>query len=447
MKLVRIKLKLTSLIFMIWILMMILDSRFFGIIEIPDSLFIYMGSTSRFFVGILGIGAAFLTIAYCRGFLNITKFIKKYTIIYLIVIVSTVFYTVIAFPNQYLKVSIRYSFQYLIILFTIPLLYYSKKRGIDKIFASLNVFCLFSNILILIQALIYNSGGNIFLKNIINYLATGTPDIRNGRIRIGLYAMFSTSILYNYYIIFFTKEKFRNKMLSAFELAIGLIDVFYVQQTRMTIIMLLISLILPLLFHVKKMLGRVIILLTISAVILMSTGIIENIRMSFFTAELAKSTVGRMIGYQYYWSYFLKHPIWGFGFARDGAYPTIVHGPRGLAYTSDCGFIGQLGTLGIFSIFLELPLIIRGMKILIKTNDIFLEMLFIYLIGTNISMSSFEAPLMLNLVVNIVIFENIFYKYQRTLENYSRIDEDIIDTLTNNIDKNGSPIRSTLTIN
>lgn len=414
MKSSRIYLRLTSIIFAAWVLMIFIDSRLFGIVEIPDSFFIYMGSTSRFFVGTLSILLAIVTIQHNK--LDRSSFLHKYLLIYVAVIVSTVFYTVLAFPNQYLKVSIRYATQYLIILFTIPLLYYTKRKSIKPILNSANILCLFSNVIILLQAILYNRGGNIFLKNIINYWENGSADIRDGRIRIGLYALSSTMILYNYYIAFFSKSKIKEKIFSTTLLVIGLIDAFYVQQTRVSMAMIIISMILPLAFHVKKMFGKVVIILIVAIIILSTTGIIGNIYLSFFSEELSRSTIGRSIGYQYYWNYFLNHPIWGFGFARDGVYASIVHGPTGLAYTSDCGFIGQLGTLGIFSMILEIPLIGRGTYILLKSNDIFLEMLFIYLIGTNISMSSFEAPLMLNLVMVIVIFEYI--SLEKVRKNY-----------------------------
>lgn len=408
----RIYLRKTSLIFAAWLLMIVIDSRLFGIVEIPDTLFIYMGSTSRFFVGILGVLLTAVTIQNFKYRLDVSNFLQQYLLVYIVVITSTVIFTLLAFPDQYLKVSVRYATQYLIILFTIPLLYYASRKGIKPILNSANVLCSFSNLIILSQAIIFNRGGNVFLKNIVNYWENGSVDIRNGRIRIALYAMSSTMLLYNYYNTFFSKAEIKERLISCALLMIGLVDMFYVQQTRVSIIMVIISMILPLVFHMKKMFGRVVILLIVAIIILSSTGIIGNVYSSFFSEELSRSTLGRSIGYQYYWNYFLNHPIFGFGFARDGAYASIVHGPTGLAYTSDCGFIGQLGTLGVLSLIIEIPLIIRGLRIIIKSNDIFLEMLFIYLIGTNISMSSFEAPLMLNLVMIIVIFEYTSLKKQ-----------------------------------
>jgi len=77
------------------------------------------------------------------------------------------------------------------------------------------------------------------------------------------------------------------------------------------------------------------------------------------TATRSYSTVARLYALDYYWKYFLSHPLFGFGFADGVRFYSIVHGD-GRASISDIGIFGQLGKYGLTIILIYVYPLIRS---------------------------------------------------------------------------------------
>ena len=132
-------------------------------------------------------------------------------------------------------------------------------------------------------------------------------------------------------------------------------------------------------------------------------------------ATRAYSTGARLYAIEYYWNYFLKHPVFGFGFASILKYPSIVQGD-GRAAISDVGIFGQLARYGIFVVLIYVFPLIRSIVIVFKARkntkikDIsFFITLSLFVLGTSVSLIAIDHFRMLLWPLYLSIIEYVNY--------------------------------------
>ena len=138
---------------------------------------------------------------------------------------------------------------------------------------------------------------------------------------------------------------------------------------------------------------------------------IQNYVVAIFT-KYEISVTARTYAYDYFWSVFKSNPIFGFGFVKSSeAYGTVLHGPLGLAYTDDVGFVGQLAVLGIFSLVIVLGIYTMLMKQIVKIRkktgcwDCLLVGIYAYLISSSITLIVFDQQRICLLPIIVALFE------------------------------------------
>ena len=154
-------------------------------------------------------------------------------------------------------------------------------------------------------------------------------------------------------------------------------------------------------------------------ILLFTSDVVWNFISSFSpTGEQSGSTIARLYAWEYYFNKFLANPLFGFAWPGDESYYNVAHGALGVAYLSDVGFVGLMAELGLFSIpFYIVPLARMGYilyKIGIRNavkKYMFLVVLFLYLIGSSITLIITDAGRALAFPFIIALFEFYFNKF------------------------------------
>lgn len=281
---------------------------------------------------------------------------------FLIYFLVVLLFSIFKYPGlNVLRALSFYSYIFVLLFYFVLLTFFRKYNGYNYFILMLTVFNIILATLMIIAAIQYNYTGDMFLN--IFTVDYGTMYARDGFIRIYSGAgMIMTSSVVSIGLIF---SKGKYKLLHLINLALSFFHVFYVQRTRMVIIVLCGVLIVAMyLFETKFKFFRFFIItgLVILAIIAFSNEI------SFSTAEV--SYVNRSYGFKYYIEYGLTH-LFGIGTltGSDTAYSTILHGSEQIAYISEVGIIGVLGNFGVIAFFWYFYIIAKFINIRVqKTN-------------------------------------------------------------------------------
>lgn len=397
---------------------MLINDKFFQLLPISGRLYEWMGSTSRALVGTLAILFGVIALFINDGLLEYkeSKFIKKYLFIYSIIIILTAVYTLIYYSLQPAKVSYKYLSEYLIVLEVIPLCkYLNNDNNVYKLFEITNLFSFIHNIMIIAQQFLYSVNGTLFLPDIV------VDTYRSGSMRIGLDTFGNIFILFNFYYLFYYKNKNKNKIIHLVYLLTGIYSSVVVQQTRMYILDLIIVATIVTLVEARnlKKFGTSLTILLVAIILFASTGYFREIVQSFSsnTAAMTTSRSNRLYGFEYYFKLFLEHPFFGMGFARNNVYRSIVHGPLGIADITDVGFVGQLGTLGVGAFIVYIPVIYYLFKTAYRTKNRITLISALYVLITSTTLIIFNAPLILLLPF---LLAYAYYDNKRYNENMNK---------------------------
>ena len=191
----------------------------------------------------------------------------------------------------------------------LPILLYVPMTNIGVRFGTnslLNLMVSFSKLVSLI--LLFQSLG------IINVINSDVLSTRNDSMRsfIGTYAMMLGAIILFYSVLF---EKQKKKWQLFIWIALNIICIFYVNQSRSTIFALIGAFALLLYFKysqlIKKtgVIGNALKILAIVFVVYYSYSLVNNIVNLSISSGEASSLI-RLEAYRYYFSKFLSYPIW-----------------------------------------------------------------------------------------------------------------------------------------
>ena len=405
----KLKIKVSSILLFIFGLAIIFSVQFF-----------YLGiGISAAYLAIISVIGLLVCIAFCNGTLK--QMYKRLNFAFLIGIVVPVcyaiifLYTAIAFPEQGFNSTVLMSYQYVAVLLVYPLgCYLLMTDNVKKIFDIMNVVAGIWYFLVLAQKILYETSGYVILTGLVQGSSLAT---RNSNLRISLMLFGNIMIIYNFYQLYSKHNK--QKILNLVLLVVGLYELIVVQQTRAYSIVVFVALFMIVLLdkNTKKGFSRKLLMFGIIVLILLQTNAVSNMFESFsLSGEYSYSTEARLYAWNYYWTYFLEHPIFGMGFVSDVEYYSVVHGSLGIAYHSDVGFVGQLSRWGIFIIPVYVIPIARQCFITFKMwkrkeEDFILYIaIMLYILGTSITLIMLARNLIILYPVSIILFEYKYYK-------------------------------------
>lgn len=272
---------------------------------------------------------------------------------------------------------------------------------------------LVAEILLLVQALLYNNGISIiFLRHFFS--GATASSIRNGLFRSGMiprYFMFAS--FYSFYIYLTEKRKLHYLLCTI----LGICCEFYVAQVRASMYLYVLGLYLMyvILNYIYGKKQKVIVILAIAVLLVFVGNIFETIIASFVNAE-ADTISGRTVAVAFYWEQLLQNPLTGAGFI----YPSnsnniyLMYGPDiwHKFNTSDLGLFGFVYQFGL----LVIPVFIAPYVNMIQTARLcfrarreisaLLIVILIYIIGSSVTLCVYMHEL---------IFFLAFFEYQKTL--------------------------------
>lgn len=385
--------KYTTLLKFYIIVMFFIGYHAFRLIEIPHPLST-IWSTDGFpvLLVLVTILITLLVINHNKKAISQQKIFFRYFVAMLLSLFIISTYSMIVYDGQHLKNVLAIWSDYLLVLCSVPMFEYIIRKNDVELFDLLNMLATIYMILIFIQHIIFNMGGGPFLYGI------GLGNIRNGSVRIPSGSFGGFAAIYTFDKIY--RKKYKHFFLNLFCLAIDIYDIVFVTQTRVSIVVCIICMLVSILIYgtnISKLL-KSFILITCAALLLYSTGAFDFF-ISTFSDKSYSDNVARFGAYAYYWKSFIKNPIFAQGFITNLQYANIKYGPFLNYYYVDVGFIGLLAQTGIFSIVLLVWPMIRWGKICIRIflNSIerqrygFYIVLFVYLMTTLVSLSILDT--------------------------------------------------------
>lgn len=266
-----------------------------------------------------------------------------------------------------------------------------------------------TNILLIVQATILNTGGTSFLH--IYFLESDYwYTYRNGMIRIAenevLYLLsFCISVAQ---IKGRTHNKKMINILAVTNIITTLINFFYVDQTRMiistSIFLLLFNLFASAKLTKKQFFIRFVAIVGISILVGSMWNQITSI-LHFSTTET--SYTARLEGYKFFLNLGFEHPLYGIGFSR-------LLDSNGVNYT-DVGIIGTLGQFGLFLFVLYIIMLVKMIQMSARNqngkldtyNYISTNVTFIVVFLSLTTMSMFSNGLLQVFAVALALLETI----------------------------------------
>lgn len=236
----------------------------------------------------------------------------------------------------------------------LPILLYVPMTNIGVRFGTnslLNLMVSFSKLVSLV--LLFQSLG------IINVINSDVLSTRNDSMRsfIGTYAMMLGAIILFYRVLF---EKQKKKWQLFIWIALNIICIFYVNQSRSTIFALIGAFALLIYFKysqlIKKtgVIGYALKILAIAFVVYYSYSLVNNI-VSFSISSGEASSIIRLEAYRYYFSKFLSYPILGVGLSNVNS--LINDGIVNKLYVDDVGIVGYIAQTGLMGIYVVAVLV------------------------------------------------------------------------------------------
>lgn len=368
---------------------------------------------------------AYILIRYKNSlYIDSIKWILIYGALVIIMLVAHYIHDVPITGVGFFSFSANASY-YTIYILALPLVYvFFKDGGTEKFFEYLNIIVLIWNILIIVQAVLYNFGGIVIDPN----LEFKDNTIRNDSLRLNLRSMSHLMIIYNIDYLYNKKSK---KIKYICLIVIGLFAMFYVEQTRGYYLAIALSAIAIILCfnRSKRKLILTILITTLVAVVVWKTNIIPNFYNSLFVGNNQMATgENRVMEYNAVGMVLKKSLFWGAGFQPTGD-SFILSGVS--VYFNDIGIVGLIGQIGlwaiaIYGLFLS-RLIFIVVKLFKKKSEeaSLLLGILVFVIATSISLICYWETTCLLCPVVWAIFE---YKYgvlfkKKRIENVDQINK------------------------
>lgn len=352
-------------------------------------------------------------------FVFYTNIYHKLVYYYLIVIITISGISCIVYSQNFSELFNTYYYLLSILLFFVLSFHFRQSNNFYDHFLNLfiNIGVIYSVYIILAKVL-YGFGITIFSTQIY-YIQTRASSLRlaSPSDYLGIAAVICFAFIIKNRMTF-TAE---TKRLNYVKLFVIIFAVFFVTQTRMYEITIIISCLLMYLFSTKLTIKKLLIVLLISIFILLFWDTFDRFFTTFSSSSTNKeyvwSTLLRMEGIDYYLSHMFDHKIMGIGFVVNRSYSFILYGENGNLAISDVGYFGFLGVYGIMGLLFLLFWFYNNTKTtikIIKKNiaEQYAECigLFAFIAFSFISVIFSDSQRTAYLPIYLAIFDYVYYR-------------------------------------
>ncbi|GJM57551.1 hypothetical protein AAK706_05565 [Erysipelotrichaceae bacterium 66-17] len=354
----------------------------------------------------IGVIFVFLLLKYKKKFIEIKE--KRYYIICLAwigMIGLTFIMSLVAYKNEsfYMLFKKYYFYEIIAVFFILVFLFRKYKDYYSFFLKSIVYIGTMYALFIIIYKIVYEITGLYIFD--INYQLI---QVRRNTLRLARPADFiSLSCILSF--SFILKQKANKKWVSCF--VISLIGVFWVTQTRIYQLAIIISCIIGWLFYTRSGFIPLIKKYWWVGVIVISPILIKFIY-SFFASEDLGGTLVRVEGYIYFLQNIVKNGVIGIGFLANQENTYILRGP-GLKYSLTdlgiVGFIGIFGILGIIFIGLLLVLFFKSFKNSLKTKshpEVVILIIYILITSISVIFNDLQRAIYLPIYLSILSYCN-----------------------------------------
>lgn len=405
----KVKLRYSYIIYCLILFIIIFDCNVFHLFKVNDNIYKAINLAVTVF--------AILACVINKNVLKICNEFSIYIYYYLGIILTFLLfeymYTIRTYGNlQTIYEFAKYNKHYIFVFLTIPLFYiFIIQNNFESIMDSIAILIVISLGLILIHAFLYNWQGTELL-NISKYVGKHN---RNGRMRVwDLSSLEGLVIIYGFCQFLCNKKR---KFFYLVQVVICIGALIYVEQTRMMLIAIAISLLFMIIIKPVKSKEEIVgkILIVIVSCIIGLLVIIPKLIDSF---SRGISISYRLVEIQFIFNFLENKGILGMGMIGYNLQRYLFYrGVYANISLDDVGIIGYTAQAGIWSIGVFILPMLRMLWILLQgeKNDfkLFLWTIYIYLLVTSATLLVLDNQRILMWPFCLALFEFYNKKYNK----------------------------------
>lgn len=329
-------------------LLLVLDVCFMDIAWLAEPLYGVNNNHNKWLMSLLII-LAFTYLVLKRSVdISLSNPYDAFVVMYLGIVIITFVGSLIVYDQSIIAVLKNY-YYYMILLFYFVLKYMLRRKKFYDVLVKLiiGVSAFYSSILIAAK-IYYEMSGKFLLSQQLLIMTVRNDSLRlmniSGLISWGAVLAFSFAL--------------KKKRSWFFYLICGIAcvaEVFYVSQTRMAELAIILSACIMLYFYSDKRKKWFLLTAVFILAAICSTEIahfLGSFSLNSDVASFAYSTSIRLEAYGYFLKNAFRNLMFGIGFINSSKYSDIKLGPKGRYVISDLGYIGIIGVFGILGVFL-----------------------------------------------------------------------------------------------
>lgn len=418
---IRIKTDEESVIYKLWVVLLVLEVCFFGFLPIRR--------LSPYYVGYMIVPVAILLFLYIRvqtssykRVRDVTGFLNLYLMIGMMLCLVHGVYSHRVYHESFYEIykmghALLFPFLSYVILYLIP-----GRGGLERVLHAIYVVALVYIVVTFLQALLFNFvvSDRLFLNS--NAL---TPSLRNGRLRIQSSALGWFAALYAFFrfLDISLPRKMRKRALWGFLVIYA--HIIYVGMGRMQILALGLGIFSMWYFRERRKDNQVYItvILITSIVLVLSLGGAEWIIDSFSTTgSKGMSTLTRIKAIGYFSGYVKDHLLLGFSMIAPYREDLIqiARGPEETAFFDDLGFLGFFFQYGLTSIwFYAVPMIrmtVIAVRLLLNRAGSYYLLtwgMYVYVMASSVTMCIMDTQRAFMFAVMLAMFEYLYKQWKK----------------------------------
>ena len=244
------------------------------------------------------------------------NYVPLYCLSVFLIFALFAFYTILTYPEQKIADTFRYGGKFLYPILAIGFLYlFERDKGPKKWINILNKLVFLWYLYVIIQSFYYKVTGNL-LFDFRSYFGEEL-NLREENLRVGPGSFGNIMLLYNLVQVLGCSDK-KISLFSVLQVLLGAYCLFFVQQTRVAILIIVICAVFILLFRGKTTFQKVIkpLIVLVCGIFLVTNDTVWEFINSFSaTGEQAGSTIARLYAWGYYFDQFLQNPLFGFAWS------------------------------------------------------------------------------------------------------------------------------------
>ena len=290
---------------------------------------------------------------------------QRVTLVFLSLVLVTAVYSLLRYPGQSLFHIIRKYYYLSAVILIFPLMGFFRQRR-DNVLWFVNLIAVIGlvySVYTLFVKVVYEATGALLIDNRMQIIQS-----RGGSLRLARTATFigpATVLSLTMLLKSHGSHRVGSPLLYLLSTVFGIINIFFISQTRAMEIAMIAFLFLMVFFR-SRHLGRTLILVVMLCALPLILQIVNSYRSSFTGGADYASTTIRLSGYAYFLSHAFDGGLLGMGLIGSPSYYHILFGPEGRYNLSDDGYFGFLGMYGVLGLIFLIYLFARLIKLLMK---------------------------------------------------------------------------------